>query len=242
MVLLTWRAQVCYHNARSVSDYGDLGHAEVVAMRIPQSKFGAMAEEYFKLFDEKGRRPDQFGDRGTEYRNLVGIPGGKDSPLAKELVAASQRQGDKLDFAVGKGDDADAVALTWIMDTKEYPFYIAEVRPRSKHSLTPPHPPQLRSSASTLRVANSTAAAHTQPIAPPPCHRHTTSSTTASGSTSSIHSRTTTSRRARPRPSSSRAPSARMACSASGSPASELRGVATRSFSVGARDTMEPIG
>ena len=123
---LTAREQVCYHNARSISDYGDLGHAEVVGMRIPQSKFGAMADEYFKLFDEKGRRPDQNGDRGTEYRNRVGLPGGKSSPLAKELVAASQRQGDKLDFAVGKGDDADAVALAWIYDTQEYPFYIAE--------------------------------------------------------------------------------------------------------------------
>jgi hypothetical protein len=37
------------------------------------------------------------------YRNLVGIPGGTKSPLAKTLVAASTRTDDKLDFAVGKG-------------------------------------------------------------------------------------------------------------------------------------------
>merc|ERR1719247_926922 len=38
--------KVCYHNAMQVSDYGSLGHAEVVAMRIPPSSFGAFAEEY----------------------------------------------------------------------------------------------------------------------------------------------------------------------------------------------------
>jgi len=66
---------VCYHNARNVGDYGKLGHAEVVALSIPSSKFKDFAEEYFRLFDKDGNRPDQFGDRGPEYRNLVGIPG-----------------------------------------------------------------------------------------------------------------------------------------------------------------------
>ena len=119
--------KVCYHNAMQVSDYGSLGHAEVVAMRIPPSSFGAFAEEYCKLFDEKGNRPDQFGDRGLEYRNLVGIPGGTKSPLAKELVAASVRQGDKLDFASGKGTDPDARAISFVMDTEKHPFYLGEV-------------------------------------------------------------------------------------------------------------------
>eukprot|EP00804_Cyclotella_cryptica_P013670 CCRYP_018769-RA/>CCRYP_018769-RA protein AED:0.40 eAED:0.40 QI:0/0/0/1/0/0/3/0/121 len=29
------------------------------------------------LFDENGLQPDQFGDTGGEYRNLVGVPGGR---------------------------------------------------------------------------------------------------------------------------------------------------------------------
>jgi peptide methionine sulfoxide reductase MsrA len=119
--------KVCYHNALQVADYGSLGHAEVVRLRIPPRSFGAFAAEYFALFDDKGNRPDQNGDRGSEYRNLVGIPGGKSSPLAKELVAASQANGDKLDFAFGKGDDPDARAVTFVMDTAAYPFYQAEV-------------------------------------------------------------------------------------------------------------------
>ena len=112
-------------------------------MTIPASKFGLIAEEYCKLFSKDGLRPDQLGDRGLEYRNVVGIPGGVKSPLAKELVAASVRQGDKLDFAAGKGDDADARGLVWIYDTKEYPFYLGEVYHRAPRR-RPLEPTQMR--------------------------------------------------------------------------------------------------
>ena len=118
--------KVCYHNAGNVADYGKLGHAEVVSMRIPASKFYDFAVEYCKLFDKDGFRPDQFGDRGTEYRNLVGIPGGKSSALAELLVKASVDTGDKLDFAVGKGDDRDVPKVSFIMDTSEYPSFMGE--------------------------------------------------------------------------------------------------------------------
>jgi peptide methionine sulfoxide reductase MsrA len=81
--------KVCYHNAAQVSDYSSLGHAEVVGMRIPRASFGDFAAEYCKLFDKNGFRPDQLGDRGSEYRNLVAMPGGSTGELAKELVRAS---------------------------------------------------------------------------------------------------------------------------------------------------------
>lgn len=118
--------KVCYHNAQGVADYGKLGHSEVVGMKIPADKFEAFAVEYFKLFDKDGNRPDQFGDRGTEYRSLVGVPGGKNSPYADMLVKASVATGDKLDFAVGKGDDRDTAKVSYIMDTAEFPFYVGE--------------------------------------------------------------------------------------------------------------------
>lgn len=118
--------KVCYHNAQNIADYGKLGHAEVVSLRIPTSKFEEFAKEYCKLFDKDGLRPDQFGDRGSEYRNLVGIPGGKSSPLADILVKASVAAGDKLDFAIGRGDDADMPKVSFIMDTNTFPFYVAE--------------------------------------------------------------------------------------------------------------------
>lgn len=118
--------KVCYHNAQNVADYGKLGHAEIVSMKIPASKFEDFAVEYCKLFDKDGFRPDQFGDKGTEYRNLIGIPGGKSSPLAQLLVKASLATGDKLDFAVGKGDDKDLPKVSFIMDTADFPSYVAE--------------------------------------------------------------------------------------------------------------------
>jgi peptide methionine sulfoxide reductase MsrA len=119
--------KVCYHNAQNIADYGKLGHAEVVAVRIPPSKFKDFCVEYFKLFDKDGNRPDQAGDRGTEYRNLVGFPGGsKSKELAQILIDASIATGDKLDFAVGKGDDKDLRKVSFIMDTATYPFFVGE--------------------------------------------------------------------------------------------------------------------
>jgi peptide methionine sulfoxide reductase MsrA len=117
--------KVCYHNAGNVADYGKLGHAEVVSLQIPPSKFRVFATEYCKLFTN-GMRPDQAGDRGLEYRNLVAVKGGSKSPLALELVKASQDTGDELDFAVGKGSDNDIARLIWIMDTDAFPFFVGE--------------------------------------------------------------------------------------------------------------------
>jgi peptide methionine sulfoxide reductase MsrA len=117
--------KVCYHNAVNIADYGKLGHAEVVSLLIPPSKFQDFATEYCKLF-KNGMRPDQAGDRGTEYRNLVAVKGGSKSPLALELVKASQATDDQLDFAVGKGSDNDIARLVWIMDTDSFPFFVGE--------------------------------------------------------------------------------------------------------------------
>ena len=68
----------------------------MVSLRIPSSKVYDFGIEYFKLFNDKGERPDQFGDRGPEYRNLIGLPGGRDSPLMKELLRATLDAGDKV--------------------------------------------------------------------------------------------------------------------------------------------------
>jgi hypothetical protein len=102
-------------------------------MKIPKDKFSDFAVEYCKLF-RNGMRPDQLGDRGLEYRNLVGFPGGAKSDLAMLLVEASKATGDELDFAVGKGGDAtakggtdsDIPRLVWIMNSDVYPAYVAE--------------------------------------------------------------------------------------------------------------------
>ena len=118
--------KVCYHNALQVSDYASLGHAEVVRVKIPSQAFPEFCKVYFSLYTKDGYRPDQWGDTGAEYRNVVGIPGGVSSPLIKELIDVSKANGDKLDFAKGRGDDKDARALCFVMDTSDFPFFAAE--------------------------------------------------------------------------------------------------------------------
>ena len=106
----------------------------MVGMRIPPAQFANFAKEYFALFDASGNRPDQAGDRGPEYRNLVGVPGGADSPLGRALVEASVAAGDRLDLARGRGGagdvggrgDGDARAVVWVLDTAEFPFLVGE--------------------------------------------------------------------------------------------------------------------
>jgi hypothetical protein len=74
---------MCHHNATNISDYGKLGHAEVVNLNIPVSKFEDFAKEYVKLFNN-GLRPDQNGSH-----NLIGLPSGPKSEYAKLLSMQS---------------------------------------------------------------------------------------------------------------------------------------------------------
>mmetsp|Transcript_52508 Transcript_52508/g.93714 ORF Transcript_52508/g.93714 Transcript_52508/m.93714 type:complete len:401 (-) Transcript_52508:220-1422(-) len=116
---------VCYHNFQQIADYGRLGHGEAVGMKIPASKVEDFAAEYFKLFDRGGDRPDK-GDRGGEYRSMIGLPGGVSSPL----FPAIERQANGLvELKAGMGDDGDTLGrkLVWVYDTADFPFHIGEV-------------------------------------------------------------------------------------------------------------------
>lgn len=74
---------MCHHNATNIADYGKLGHAEVVNLNIPVSKFEDFAKEYVKLFNN-GLRPDQNGNH-----NLISLPSGPKSEYAKLLSMQS---------------------------------------------------------------------------------------------------------------------------------------------------------
>mmetsp|Transcript_9127 Transcript_9127/g.21452 ORF Transcript_9127/g.21452 Transcript_9127/m.21452 type:complete len:291 (-) Transcript_9127:31-903(-) len=118
--------RVCYHNFQSIADYGKLGHGEVVGMKIPESSIGDFAKEYFDLFTPKGERVDP-GDRGGEYRSLIGLPGGVKNPRYAEVEAAATAKGMTLE--AGKGNDPDTLGkkLVFVYDTAKFPFYQAEV-------------------------------------------------------------------------------------------------------------------
>lgn len=118
--------RVCYHNMKSIADYGKLGHGEVVGMTIPENQIGSFAQEYFNLFTAKGERVDPM-DRGGEYRSLLGLPGGTQHPMYKEVAAAAEAKGMTLE--AGKGNDPDTLGrkLVYVYDTAKFPFYQAEV-------------------------------------------------------------------------------------------------------------------
>jgi len=116
--------RVCYHNPDNVAYYGDLGHGEVVSVTIPDSFANDFFTVYFDLF-VNGDRAD-VGDRGLEYRSLVGIPGGRDSTLYASLASIAESKG--LSLQVGVGDDPDNFGMNsvYLMDSLKFPFHQAE--------------------------------------------------------------------------------------------------------------------
>ena len=59
--------KVCYHNEAAEADYGQLGHTEVVAVRVPRDRVNEFSKSFVKLFNAKGLRNDP-QDKGGEYR------------------------------------------------------------------------------------------------------------------------------------------------------------------------------
>jgi len=118
--------RVCYHNLQGIADYGNLGHGEVVGMRIPESSVVDFASDYLKMFSPNGERVDPM-DRGAEYRALIGLPQGILHPSFKEIDAIANRNGFKL--LPGKGNDPDTYGTKsiYVYDTAKFPFFQAEV-------------------------------------------------------------------------------------------------------------------
>jgi peptide methionine sulfoxide reductase MsrA len=120
--------KVCYHNPFGVSDYGQLGHAEVVQLDIPESALPRFAQKYFSLFGTRGYRHDP-QDRGGEYRSAIGLPGGKESPYFDTIRKAALESPGGMKLFDGKGDEPDTIGdkAVLVYDSSKFPFYPAEV-------------------------------------------------------------------------------------------------------------------
>ena len=76
------------------------------------AQIGDFAEEYFKLF-KNGDRPD-LGDRGAEYRSLIGLPGG--AYLCAQ--ACSNMSASQLDLTAVCDDPAEAYITRYTLPTE----------------------------------------------------------------------------------------------------------------------------
>ena len=96
--------RVCYHNPMAMdSDYGRMGHTEVVGVKVPEDKIPQFADAFFALFINGDRADPQ--DRGGEYRGAFGIPGGDKHPQFAAFKEAAAKVNMKL--IAGKGNDPD---------------------------------------------------------------------------------------------------------------------------------------
>mmetsp|Transcript_9764 Transcript_9764/g.26491 ORF Transcript_9764/g.26491 Transcript_9764/m.26491 type:complete len:232 (-) Transcript_9764:174-869(-) len=113
---------VCYHNFQDVADYGMLGHAEAVALSVPKAAFGSFAAKFWELCAGGERRDTQ--DVGGEYRSVVGLPGGMQSPFMAEL----RKGAGSAKLVAGSGDDGDTLGRgeVQVYDTRSFPAHAAE--------------------------------------------------------------------------------------------------------------------
>lgn len=120
--------KVCYHNMQNFADYGKLGHAEAVQLEIPESELPRFCKKYFELFGTRGYRHDP-QDRGGEYRSVLGLPGGVDSPMFSVVEEAAAKSPGGMRLAKGRGDEPDTIGdkLVLVYDSNTFPFYAGEL-------------------------------------------------------------------------------------------------------------------
>jgi peptide methionine sulfoxide reductase MsrA len=131
--------KVCYYYAPEDTVYERLGHAEVVQVELRgderAEQFRRLARVYFSQFRQlpggKMMRQDP-QDAGPGYRNVVGLPGGVQSPLFPLLQEANVHgmrllQGSGNEWtADGKPTEGDELNTVWVVDSDALPFYRAE--------------------------------------------------------------------------------------------------------------------
>ena len=121
---------LCYHNSENFRDYGQYGFAEVVSLNVPADKLFDAADVFFNDFEEVElgvfTRKDFF-DVGSEYRAVIGVPGGFSGVNMFAISQANERN-HKLSLQEGFGGDGDTIDnnIVWIYDSDKFPPHQAE--------------------------------------------------------------------------------------------------------------------
>lgn len=106
--------RLCYHNENNTDDYGELGHAEVVGIRVndEEALFHVASvffrESFVRLPGSSNYTRKDMYDLGPEYRALVGIPGGLKGEYGDTL-----RRANVHGMALKEGRGSDPVRATF---------------------------------------------------------------------------------------------------------------------------------
>ena len=104
------------------------GHAEAVQVSVPESMFPRFCKKYFDLFGSRGYRHDP-QDQGGEYRSILGLPGGTQSPYYEMVEKAAAESPGGMKLTSGRGDEPDTLGdkLVLVYNSDRFPFYPAEL-------------------------------------------------------------------------------------------------------------------
>ena len=135
--------KVCYYYGAPDTVYERLGHGEVVRTVLSDANAESATRdlrEFSRTYFKNFRKVRGFGmqrldpqDAGPGYRNMIGLPGGMDSPMMK-IIEEENVNGMKLlrgegnrPGQGGKPTEDDVFNGVWIYDSNDLPFYAAEM-------------------------------------------------------------------------------------------------------------------
>jgi len=147
--------RVCYYYAPPETEYERLGHAESVGLELrggleeQKAQLREFSRVYFKQFRRTpfGMQRQDPQDEGPGYRNVIGIPGGMDSPL---MAVVEEENVNGMELLRGRGNlfdrsgaasEDDKVNRIWVMDSSKYDFHPAEVYHQFHNGLGKAFPP-----------------------------------------------------------------------------------------------------
>ena len=134
--------KVCYYYGAPDTVYERLGHGEVVQATLSSRDPAAAVDdlrEFSRTYFKNFRKVRGFGmqrldpqDAGPGYRNMIGLPGGMDSPLMRVV---EEENVNNMKLVRGEGNkmtgrdpsEDDVFNSIWIYDSDKLPFYPAEV-------------------------------------------------------------------------------------------------------------------
>eukprot|EP00913_Durusdinium_trenchii_P002799 g2590.t1 len=112
--------RLCYTGLLGAPDHVSLGHAQVVRVTLPPSRIADFTKTF--LDQVKERRTVL---QGSQYRAVIGLRGGIDSPYFSQVSAACDGQV-KLVRGMGNEPDTFGSDTVYVYDSRRFPWRPAE--------------------------------------------------------------------------------------------------------------------